>query len=263
MRVLASVAALLCQWVAAYPFSASSLVALRISNGGSALGLTTGNAIYVDEFNASGSKLQTLATPSTCTLDASAQALYVYEGRLTSSSDSQLVSYACFNAGIGAPVLSASRRVISVGVDGAFSSSIITGLSGGAAFAAVKASNDAASVFYHGGSVGLYYTPAAGGSSMVLSTYDATSIVIWANSLCAFARKGGRETTVNVTPSLAHAQTSLRLASVSVCTSSAAQVHSLMLPPNPSRSSHRARMTRTAGLPGELPRCEPFSLRTH
>lgn len=168
---------------AAAQFAARSLVALRLSNGGAALGTTTGNAVFLDEFSPSGSKLQTLETGS-CTVGSSAQFAYIYEGRLTSSADSQLVSYTCYSAPVGASVASAARQIISVGVDGVLTSPIATGLSGAAAFAAVKRANSAASGHYHGGSGGLYFTPAGGGSSTLLNSYDATSIAIWANSLC-------------------------------------------------------------------------------
>lgn len=165
-------------------FYSGSIVALRLSNGGAALGLTTGNAVFLDEFNPSGSKLQSLAAPSSCTIGGSVQVSYIYEGRLTSSTDSQLVTFTCYSAASGAAVTSAARQLISVGVNGALSSPIATGLSGVAAFAAVKVANNAASGFYHGGSGGLYYSAAGGGASTLLNSYDATSIVIWANSLC-------------------------------------------------------------------------------
>lgn len=177
--------------VLAAQFSSGSIVALRLSNGGAALGLTTGNAVLLDEFSSSGSKLQTIAAPSTsCSIGGSVQVSYIYEGRLTSSTDSQLVSFTCYSAASGAAVASASRQLFSVGVNGVLSSPVATGLSGVAAFAAVKVANNAASGFYHGGSAGLYYTAAAGGSSTLMHTYDATSIVIWANSLCKLRNAG-------------------------------------------------------------------------
>lgn len=184
MRPALAAALIGSQSASAAQFAAESLVALRLSNGGAALGTTTGNAVYLDEFSPSGSKLQTLAAPTSCTVGTSAQWSYIYEGRVTNSADSQLVSLTCYNATVGTSVVSAARQIFSVGVDGVLTSPIDTGLSGVAAFAAVKRDNGPASGHYHGGSGGLYFTSAGGGSSTLLNAYDATSIAIWANSLC-------------------------------------------------------------------------------
>jgi hypothetical protein len=179
-----AVALIGCWYSSAARFSQGSIVALRISSLGIGFSRSTGVAVYLDEFTPSASMLQTIAAPALCTIDQR-----VHEGHLTPSTDSQLVSFTCFNASFGTAVTNAARTIYSVGVDGFFSSPVLTGLSGMPAFAAVQVANSAACGYYHG-SDGLYYTAPGGGSSTLLSVYNATSIVIWANSLCKSTKDG-------------------------------------------------------------------------
>lgn len=186
-------AALLSCWSAsAARFSRGSIIALRISSGAFDFSPSQGAAVYLDGYTPLSIKLQTISAPAFCTIDPSAQEGYLYDGHLAPSTDSQLVSFLCFNASIGAAVTSAARRIFSVGVSGDFSPAVLTGLSGMAAFTAVQVANNAASGYYHGGSDGLFYTATGGGSSTLLSVYDATSVAIWANSLCELCHATGR-----------------------------------------------------------------------
>ena len=179
---------LLIYHASAASFSAGSISGLRLSNTGSALAASNGNNIFIDEFTTAGTLLQTLAAPTTCTLDAAVRnGAYVYEGRLTASVDGQLIAYTCFNVATGTSVTSATRQIVSVGTTGAFAAPVTTGIVGVGAFSSMKVYNSATGGYYHGGNGpnGLYYVPPGGGSAVTLqSTLDVVHVGIFANTLC-------------------------------------------------------------------------------
>ena len=186
LRIVYIWSVLNCFFARAVRFTAGSIVSLRLSNNGSALSASNGNAIFLDEISPSGTLLQTLPAPTSCTLDAAVRGgSYYYEGRICPSVDRQLVAFSCFGAAIGVSVTSATRQITSVGIDGTFSSPVSTALTGVGAFSAIKVYNTASGGFYHGAWAGLYYIPPAGGSYVQLqSTLDVATVGIFANSLC-------------------------------------------------------------------------------
>ena len=190
-----TLSALLVCSVSASRFTPGSVVALRLSNGGSELRQNHGNAVYLDEVTTDGSKLQSIAGPASCTIGAAPRLTYVYEGHLQRSVDRRLDAYTCFDAAAGTPIKDASRQIVTIDPDGALAPPVATSLSGGVSFAALRVSSSATSGYYHGATSpnGIYYTPAGGGSSVLLtSQYDVTAIVVFQGSLCkeALERQG-------------------------------------------------------------------------
>lgn len=173
------------------PVVAPPIVALRLTNGGAALSATNGNAIVIDQYNGTALVSSTPVPPTQCSLDGAAVNTYVYEGRLSQSSDALSVSLGCFATAVGTPVSGAARAIVSINASNFVSAPLSTLLAGPALMAVTQA---AAGAYYFGAAgtpLGLFYVSPAGVTTTLSSSLDIVAISIYSGSLWVASPKIG------------------------------------------------------------------------
>ena len=171
------------------PVVAPPIVALRITNGGAALGTTTGNAIVVDQYNGTALTSSTPIPPSGCSLDgAVADGAYVYEGRIMPSVDALSVTLGCFATAAGIAVSGTARAIVSMNASNAVAAPLSTYVAGAGLMTVIKAASGA---YYVGAVNGLSYVSPAGITTSLSAQYDITAVAIYAGSLWVASPSSG------------------------------------------------------------------------